>query len=195
MASPRLADPLKVLDCSPRSDGACALILAGEDRVRDSKQAPAWIKGMGHAADWHYLGDRNLADPLALTTATRRAYGQAGITKPLEEIDFFEIYDAYTYMEPLWLEGLGLCSPGEGGRLTREGKTQADGPHPVNVSGGVMSAHAVLVAGLVRVGEAALQIQGNAGERQLDRVRVGLAHGINGPCGQSHCVLVLGREP
>ena len=189
--SPLLANPIRELDCAPLSDGACALILAGEERVRDSARKPVWIRGMSYATDWHYLGDRNLADPAHLTLAARRAYDQAGIGDPSKEIDFFELYDTYSYMEPLWLEGLGLCAAGEGGRLAREGKTRADGPLPVNVSGGVMSAHAVLVAGMVRVAEVVLQIRGTAGERQLDRARVGLAHGINGPCGQSHCVMVL----
>ena len=68
-----------------------------------------------------------------------------------------------------------------------------DGELPVNPSGGVLSAHPVLVAGLVRVIEGVLQLRGEADKRQVPDAEVALAHGINGPCGQSHCVLILGR--
>ena len=194
LASPLLADPLKELDVSPVSDGACALILAAEDRVADSRQRPVWLKGFGYAAELHYLGDRDLSDPKALTEATRKAYRSAGVVDPRKEIDFLELYDAFSYMEPMWLEGLGFAEEGAGGRLARDGVTKISGALPVNPSGGVLASHAPLVAGLVRVAEVVGQVRGTAGERQIDRARVGVAHGINGPCGQSHCVLVLGKD-
>ena len=194
MSSKLLASPLRLLDCSPISDGAAAIILASEDRAKACRQKPVWAKGVGHTADLHYLGDRDLSDPRALEAAAKRAYQMAGLAKPSEEIDFFEVYDGFSYMEPFWLEGLGVCQPGEGGRLTREGATRRDGPLPVNASGGVLSAHAVMVAGLVRIIEVVLQVRGAAGAHQLDKAKVGLAHGINGPCGQSHCVWILGEN-
>jgi acetyl-CoA C-acetyltransferase len=194
LASRPLADPLKLLDCSPISDGAGAIILADEDRVSESKQKSIWLKGVGYATELHYLGDRDLSEPKALTQAAKQAYKMAGVTNPKREMDFFEIYDAFSYMEPLWLEGLGICEAGEGGKLTREGVTGIKGFLPVNPSGGVLSAHAVLVAGLVRIIEAVHQIRKTAGDHQLERARIGLAHGINGPCGQSHCVWILGEN-
>ena len=78
--------------------------------------------------------------------------------------------------------------------MTREGDTELTGPMPVNASGGVLSAHAILVAGMVRVIEIVLQIRKTAGEHQVEKARVGLAQGINGPCGQSHCVIILGEN-
>jgi acetyl-CoA C-acetyltransferase len=194
MSSRPIADPLKLLDCSPVSDGACAIILAREDMVAQSRQAPVWLRGFGYAAELHYLGDRDLSEPRALKKAAENAYRMAGIQDPRREIDLLEVYDAFSYMEPLWLEGLGFCDLGKGGELTRIGTTQPDGPTPVNVSGGVLSAHPVLVAGLVRVAEVTLQIRGTAGKRQIPKVATGLAHGINGPCGQSHCVLILTKD-
>jgi len=194
MASRPIADPLKLYDCSPVSDGAGAIILAGEDWVSDLRQKPVWLKGVGYAAEPHYLGDRDLSNPQALTQAAKGAYEMAGLTDPKTQIDFFEIYDAFSYMEPLWLEGLGVCPAGEGGKLTSEGVTKMGGRLSVNPSGGVLSAHAVLVAGLVRVIEVVLQIRKTAGAHQLDRARIGLAHGINGPCGQSHCVWIMGEN-
>ncbi|MBU2552668.1 MAG: thiolase family protein, partial [Proteobacteria bacterium] len=194
MNSRVLATPLKLLDCSPISDGAAAIILASEERAKGCRRKPVWARGVGHTSGLHYLGDRDLTDTAALQAAARRAYDMAGITRPSEEIDFFEVYDAFSYMEPLWLEGLGLCEPGQAGPLTRRGATARNGRLPVNVSGGVLSAHAVMVAGLARIIEVVLQIRGAAGARQLDKARVGLAQGINGPCGQSHCVWVFGEN-
>lgn len=194
MASRLIADPIKLLDCSPISDGAAAVILASEDRISETKQKPVWLKGVGYAAELNYLGDRDLSNPIALIEASKRAYKMAGIKNPQKEIDFLEVYDAFSYMEPLWLEGLGFCNRGEGGKMAREGITEINGPLPVNASGGVLSAHAPLVAGLVRIIEVVLQIRGTAGAHQLEKARVGLAHGINGPCGQSHCVWILGEN-
>jgi len=194
MQSRKIADPLKLLDCSPVSDGAAAIIIADKNSAKKAKTKPVWIKGIAHCSDAYFLGDRDLADPRALRDATARAYAMAGITKPRDEIDVVELYDAFSYMEPLWLEGMGFCDPGTGGRMIEKGFSEKDGSLPVNPSGGVLSAHPVLTAGLARIIESTLQLRGEAGERQVTDARTALAHGINGPCGQSHCVWILGRE-
>ncbi|MBI5969200.1 MAG: thiolase family protein [Deltaproteobacteria bacterium] len=193
MTSRMLSDPIKLLDSSPISDGACAVILASEERASKIAQKPIWIRGVGHCAEAYFLGDRDLAESPSLEAAARKAYGMAGISNPLKEISVAEIYDAFSYMELLWSEGLGFCGKGEGGKLIDSGKTQMNGQLPINPSGGVLSAHVVLVAGLARVAECVLQLKGDAGVRQVDGVKTALAHGINGPCGQSHCVIVLGK--
>lgn len=189
-----LSDPIKLLDASPISDGACAVILAEEERAKKIAQKPVWIKGIGHCADAYNLGDRDLAECDSLLRAAKMAYDRAGIKEPLKEIDLAEVYDAFSYQELMWTEGLLFCERGEGGRLIEEGKTSLDGELPVNPSGGVISAHPVLVAGLARVAEAVLQVRGDAEKRQVKGVKTALAQGINGPCGQAHCVIVLGRE-
>ncbi|MFH1139043.1 MAG: thiolase family protein [Pseudomonadota bacterium] len=194
MKSRKLADPIKLLDCGPISDGAAAIIIGNEEIVKKARTKPVWIKGVGHMAEDYFLGDRDLADPKALRGAAEKAYRMAGITNPLKELDAVELYDAFSYMEPLWLEGLGVCAPGRGGKLIERGVTVMNGELPVNPSGGVLSAHALLAAGLARIIEAALQIRGQAGARQVDGVKTALAHGINGPCGQSHCVWILGAQ-
>ena len=194
MNSRKLADPIKLLDCSPVSDGAAAVIIGSQEVVGRARTRPVWIKGIGHCAEDYFLGDRDLSDPKALKEAAGRAYGAAGISDPLKELDLVELYDAFSYMEPLWLEGLGLCGPGEGHLMIDRGVSTPDGVLPVNPSGGVLSAHALLAAGLARIIEACLQIRGDAGGRQVEDVKTALAHGINGPCGQSHCVWVLGAE-
>ncbi|HPC02478.1 MAG TPA: thiolase family protein [Syntrophales bacterium] len=194
MKSRKIADPLKRLDCSPVSDGAAAIIIADEKHARKARKKPVWIKGAAHCADAYFLGDRNLAEAASLREAAKKAYAMAGIGNPAKEIDVAELYDAFGFMELMWLEGLGFCDPGGGAGMTESGKTAMGGPIPVNPSGGVLSAHAVLAAGLARIAEAVLQVRGEAGPRQVDGARTSLAHGINGPCGQSHCVWILGKD-
>ncbi len=194
MSSPYIADPIKLLDCSPISDGASAVVLASGERAGKITGKPVWVKGVAHCSSAYHLGDRNLYCVCALSEAAKKAYSMAGVGDPAKDIDLVELYDAFTYMEPLWLEGLGICERGEGGRLTESGRTAVDGGLPVNASGGCLSGNPVLVAGLNRVIECVLQIRGDAGEHQADGIKTALAHGINGPCGQSHCVWVLGGE-
>jgi acetyl-CoA C-acetyltransferase len=188
-----LADPIKLLDASPISDGACAIILARGNTAKKKHQKPVWIKGVGHCADAYHLGDRDLADVGALAAAAKRAYKMAGIDNPLKQIDVAEVYDAFSYMELMWMEGLGFCKRGKAGAMVDSGQTEINGKLPVNPSGGVLSAHAVQVAGLARIAEAVLQLRGEAGGRQVDGARTALAHGIEGACGQGHCVFILGK--
>jgi acetyl-CoA C-acetyltransferase len=188
MRSQPLADPLKYLDCSRICDGAAAIIIANERSAKRARTKPVWVKGVAHCTDAYFIGDRDLADPIALRAAATRAFQMAGITNPCEEIDVVELSDAFSYMEPLWLEGLGFCAPGRSAALAESGSL------PVNPSGGVLPANVVLVAGLARIIEAVLQIRGEAGAHQVDAVRTALAHGVNGPCGQSHCVWILSAD-
>jgi acetyl-CoA C-acetyltransferase len=188
-----LADPIKLLDASPMSDGACAIVMADESTAKKKGKKAVWIEGVGHCADAYHLGDRDLAESPALQAAARRAYGMAGVTDPMKDVDVAELYDAFSYMELMWMEGLGLCQAGEAGAVIDKGVTELKGKLPVNPSGGVLSAHAVQVAGLARIAEAVLQLRGEAGARQVDGARLALAHGIEGACGQGHCVFVLGR--
>ena len=194
MASRKIADPLKLLDCCPVSDGAAAVIIADEETAKRGGRRPAWVKGVAHCCEGYLLGDRDLADPAALRAAAAKAYAMAGIEDPLSEIDVMEVLEPFSYMEPLWLEGLGVCRPGEGASLVERGVTTMDGRLPVNPSGGALSANPILVAGLARLVEAVLQVRGEAGARQIKGAKTALAHGFNGPCGQSHCVWIVGAE-
>jgi acetyl-CoA C-acetyltransferase len=191
MKSPMLAEPIKRLDVSPVSDGACAIILATEERAKKVAKKPVWVRGVGHCADAYRLGERDLSVSPSLEAAAGRAYRMAGISDPSREIDVAEIYDAFSYMELMWYEGLGFCGQGEGGKLIDSGATQMGGKLPVNASGGVLSAHSVQVAGLARIAEAVLQLRGEADKRQVPGAKVALAHGIGGICAQTHCVWVL----
>ncbi len=184
-----LVSPIRALDCRAHpSDGACALILASEEMASKLTDKPIWIEGVGNCYDAHYLGERELADCDALTTAAKRAYSMAKVTDPHREIDVAEISTEYSYQELLWAEGLGFCERGVGSKFI-----QQDGGLPINPSGGVLPGNPPMVAGMARVAEAFWQLRGEAGARQVSGARTALAHGLTGPCGQSHGVLILRR--
>jgi len=192
--SPELAAPITELQASPDCDGAVAMILAHEDFIRERGFEAVWVRGIGSCYDAHYLGDRDLADNFALQKAAGQAYCQAGIKNPLEELDLIELSEEFSYQEPLWLEGLGICSPGEGCELLKRGITLTDGVLPVNSSGGVLAGVPANVMGLNQAAEVILQLSGQAGERQLPDVRRGLAQGHSGFCGQHQCVVIFEKE-
>jgi acetyl-CoA C-acetyltransferase len=129
--------------------------------------------------DQPYLGDlgNRLAEMRTLREAARVAYEKAGIRQPLRELDVAEIYEPVTYAELAWYEALGFCADGDSRRLIEEGATTMQGELPVNPSGGVLSTNPVGASGVIRVAEAALQIHGRGGERQVDGVRTALATG------------------
>jgi acetyl-CoA C-acetyltransferase len=194
LGSKMLASPIRELDAKPVSDGACAAILMSERKAREMPGKPVWILGASNCYEAHYLGDRDLADCAALTRAAQKAYKMAGIKRPVSEVDVVELSEEYSYQELLWLEGLGLCARGEGGKLIDSGKTKLGRKLPVNPSGGVLSGNPNGVAGMVRVVEAVLQLRGEAGDRQVDGARIALAHGVTGICGQHQAVMILGKD-
>ena len=194
LKSEMIADPLHKLDCSPVSDGCCAVIIANETVAAKFRQKPVWVRGLSFCTDSFFFGDRDLARSSALAEAARNAYRMAGIKDPKKEIDVVEIYDAFTYQELLWLEEMGLAEYGKAAGQLQAGAFNMDGSLPVNPSGGLLAGHPVIAAGLYRIAEIVLQLRGDAGAHQVRKAKTGLAHGVNGLCGQSHCVWVLDRE-
>ena len=186
-----LASPIRLLDAKPISDGACALIVTSEEKAKKLAKKPVWVMGASNCYETHYLGDRELADCDALMKAAEKAYTMADIHNPLSQIDVAEISTEYSYQEPLWMEGLGFCGRGEGGKLVDSGMIEMGGQLPVNPSGGVLPGNPNGVAGIARVTEAVLQLRGEAGARQVDGAKVALAHGYTGICGQHQAVMVL----
>jgi len=192
MNSPMWAYPIKEMDIAPISDGACAVILASQEKAKVLSIKPVWILGVGSCLDSHYLGDRDLAGGDALIMASKKAYHMAGITNPLEELDVAEVTAAFSYQELLWTELLGFCKRGEGANMLKTGMTSLGGALPVNPSGGMMAGNPITVAGLTRLVEAVLQVRGEAGQRQVKGVRRALAHGTTGCCGQGQYVMIVG---
>lgn len=192
LASPIMAAPLRRMDVPATSDGACALLLADEHTATQLTDKPVFIHGAGWSVDHTYIGDRDLLGG-ALPKAAHMAYERADVHDPRTEIDVAEICDVTSFHEILWTEQLGFCTPGTGCRLLEEGVTAMNGRLPVNPSGGLFGANPFVARGLLRVGEAYLQVRGDAGAHQVPGVNRALAHGVHGLGGQSHSVVILGN--
>jgi len=191
MSSKVFYDPIRELTMSPISDGACALILAAEERAKEITDKPVWIEGVGSCQD-PYLRDRNIQNLDSLQTAARTAYKMAGVKEPSSELDVAEVSEKFAHEELMIYEALGLCQEGQGKNLIERGTTRRDGEIPVNPSGGALGADPVCATGLIRVIEAAKQIRGEAGGYQVPDVRRALAHGQFGICAQKNTVFILG---
>ena len=177
-----LAEPVRLLDMCPQSDGACATVYAAEHVARKLTPKPAWIVATATAHDQQYMGDSpaRLADMRSLQAASESAYAKAGITDPRRDLDVAEIYEPATYAELAMYENLGFCERGDGGKLMDSGATEMDGGLPVNPSGGVLATNPVGATAMIRVAEAALQVMGEAGEHQIPKVNTALATGYGG---------------
>ncbi|HOD16484.1 MAG TPA: thiolase family protein [Spirochaetota bacterium] len=194
LKSEMVADPLHKLDCSPVSDGCAAVIIAHESVASKFKQKPVWLKGVSFCADSFFFGDRDISRAKSLAQAAKKAYAMAGIKDPKKEIDVAEVYDAFTYQELMWLEEMGLADDSTAGKLLEKGEFNIDGRLPVNASGGLLSGHPIIAAGLYEMAAVVRQIRGDAGGFQVRKANTGLVHGVNGLGGQSHCVWILGKD-
>jgi acetyl-CoA C-acetyltransferase len=180
MNSSPVADPLKLLDCSPITDGAAAVILASEEKARELCENPVWITASGQASDTLALHDRrSLCQTEAAVKASKVAYKMANVTP--NSIDFAEVHDCFTIAEIMAIESLGFCKIGAGGKFTEDGETALNGSKPVNTSGGLKSkGHPVGATGIAQAVEAVMQLRGQAGKRQIDGAKVGLTHNVGG---------------
>ncbi|HRT27445.1 MAG: thiolase family protein [Syntrophales bacterium] len=191
MRSERVYDPLKALECAPKSDGVVAVLLASESRAKKLTKKPVWLAGYGCSMDHFNPGDRNLLNG-HLRIAAEKAYRAAGIRDPRKRIHVAEVCEPYAFQELLWCEQLGFCNEGKGGHMIDSGMTEMDGELPVNPSGGVLATNPYPARGLYRIAEAALQVKGEAGEHQVGRkVKTALAHSTHGFGGQCHSVVIL----
>jgi len=187
-ASPMLCDPIRQLHSYPVSDGAVGMLLASEERAKEFTDKPVWVTGFANCMDSFFFGDRDLAGNFALKKAAERAYKKAGIKDPKKSIDLVEVMDAYAYQQPMWMEGLGFCKDGQGAKFIDEAGL---GKYKVNLSGGMLAGDPVIISGLYRAANAALQLRGEAGDMQVPDVKSAVAHGTSGPAGQFHSVLIL----
>lgn len=184
-SSKLLAWPLRLLHACPRSDGAAAVVLASGDRARRAAHK-AWVLGFGSAADVYRIGDRikegdtDFAWQPALRWAVDQAYAEAGVRDPRRDLDVIEVYAPFSNIEVAAYEEMRLAPSGQGWKLVESGATAMDGDIPVCPSGGCMTANPIGATGLVRFGEAALQVMGRAGDHQVDGARRALATATGG---------------
>ena len=180
LSSSRVAWPLKLYDCCPRSDGASCLILTAPTIARKFTDTPVNIVGSGQAQDTLGLFARETFSSMKVTKlASQQAYKMAGVGPG--EIDVAELHDCFTIAEIMAYEDLGFCEPGKGGKLIEDGVTQLGGKIPTNTSGGLKAkGHPVGATGTAQAYEIYLQLTNQAGKRQVSRAEVGLTENVGG---------------
>jgi acetyl-CoA C-acetyltransferase len=181
-----VADPLRLLDCSPVTDGAAAAILCPLDMAsKISKKAPVRVAASAMGTDTVALHSRDDITFLNSTAvAAEKAYAAAGCGP--RDIDVTEVHDCFTIAEICVTEALGYFEKGQGGKAAEAGATARDGEYPVNPSGGLKSkGHPVGATGVAHVVEIAKQLRGEAGERQIKGAKRGLTQNMGGTGGSS----------
>ncbi len=173
-----VSDPLSVLDCCLVTDGAAAVIMTRTDRARDLKRKPVSVLGAASATShWHVSSMPDLTRTCAIDSGAR-AYAAASVAA--KDIDVVQVYDAFTINTILFLEDLGFCAKGEGGAFVSGGRIAPGGALPVNTNGGGLSCIHPGMYGLYTIIEAARQLRGECGERQVKDAKLALAHGNGG---------------
>jgi acetyl-CoA C-acetyltransferase len=188
LASRTLAWPIKLMDACPASTGAAGLVLVSERYAKKNGLKPAWIRGLGQNSETYWMGNRvgpkamgDHADADALAVAFQRAYDQAGITNPREQVDVAEIYAPFSSVELHVIEAAEIADKGKSPAALAKGDYTLGGNGvTINPSGGTQCTNPIAVTGLIRVGEAANQVLGLAGAHQVKGARVAIASAIGG---------------
>lgn len=192
--------PIKLLDCCPRSEGACAAIFASEERARKITSTPAWVIGTGATTCCFTIGEPAGGDAELGGPAIRQAYKLAGIDDPRRQIDVVECYDPFSNTEIGYYYSMGFCQdPRDAVKLVEAGFGEMTGEVPFNPSGGVLCSNPIGATAMVRVVEAALQVMGKADQRQVPDARVALATGAGGSPGPGSATfmnaVIVAKEP
>lgn len=182
-----VADPLCLLDCSPVTDGAAAVIVCSEEIANKIEKPKIKILASAQATDHIALHSRKDITALpAVAKAAEKAFKSANI-RP-ENLDCLEVHDCFTIAELVVMEELGLFERGKSGAAVVDGKTRIGGEIPVNTSGGLKSkGHPVGATGVAQIIELVEQLRGESGERQVADARLGLAQNMGGSGGS--CVI------
>jgi len=186
-----VCDPLHILDCSPITDGAAAVILCPLEMAgKFTKKPVVKITGIGQASDTIALHQRpDITFYGAVERATQQAFKMAG--RKQENIDVLEVHDCFTIAEIIVLESMGFVERGKGGQAAESGLTALDGKLPVNTSGGLKAkGHPVGATGVAQVIEIMHQLRGEAGERQLKDVRIGMTENMGGTGASAVCTIM-----
>ncbi len=188
----RIASPLGRLDCCLVTDGGGAVVMTTEERARDLDARPVYV--LGHGASASHSSIAHMPDMARLEVAeraSRAAYAMAG-RRPAE-MDLAMLYDSFTITVLLTLEAVGLCGRGEGRDFVKGGRIAPGGAFPVNTNGGGLSCCHPGMYGLFTIIEAARQLWGVAGDRQVEGARTAICHGTGGVL-SSAATLILSTE-
>lgn len=176
-----IADPINLMDASPVGDGAAAVVMVPLEKIRTSSANPV-VKIIGSAAATDSIAVHGRKDPLWLRAAelsSKKAYSQAGISP--DEIDLFELHDAFSIMAALSLEASGFAERGKGPRLGLDGDIRPDGKIPVATRGGLKArGHPVGATGMYQLVEVVEQLRQQANGSQVENAKIGMAQNIGG---------------
>jgi acetyl-CoA acetyltransferase len=189
--APMVWDPLTKLHCCIRSDGGGAIVLTHEERARDCAKAPVWILGTGEAVSHTTMSEWEDFTESPCVRSGQMAFDRAGLTP--EDMDTVQVYDAFTPMVILTLEGLGFCKKGDGGPFVEDGKLRVGGALPTNTDGGGLSACQPGMRGMFLLIEAVKQLRGECGQRQVPDARLACVNGTSGWFTAAGTV-ILGRD-
>jgi len=183
LSSMVIAWPLKLYDCCPITDGAAAVVLASEEKVKElGVDTPVWIAGIGYSSDTANLSKR--VDYVGLRSsviAARQAYKMAKVSP--DDLDVATVHDCFTIAEIMAYEDIGLCKKGEGAKLIREGQTEIGGKLPVNVDGGLKAkGHPIGATGVAMAVELVKQLREEAerGRQAPMKNYIAMAHNVGG---------------
>ena len=185
-----VSDPLTVRDCCLFNDGAAAVVMTRADRARDLRKMPVRVLGGAAAVTHREISSMPDLTVTGAAISGPAAFAQAGVGAA--DIDLAMVYDAFTITPIVFLEDLGFCPKGEGGRFVENGAIAPGGRLAVNTNGGGLSCVHPGMYGLFLLAEAVRQLRGEAGERQLAKVELAVAHG-NGGALSSEATVVLGK--
>lgn len=178
--APQVATPVSLFDAAPLGDGAAAVIVTRTEKALDMVPQPVQVVGSAIATDTLALHDRR--DPVWLRAAelsAQKALAQAGVTP--DDIDLFELHDAYTVMAALSLEAAGFAERGQGWQLARDGEIGRDGRIPISTFGGLKArGNPPGASGVYQVVEAARHLRGQAGDNQIDGAQVAMTQNLGG---------------
>ncbi|MDQ7007361.1 MAG: thiolase domain-containing protein [Acidobacteriota bacterium] len=180
LASPPVAEPLRVFDCCANADGAACVLLATESATHRLGRRAVWLVGVGAAtAPMSVLRREELTSLPSARRAAGQAYAMAGVGP--DAIDVAQVHDCFTIAEILAYEDLGFCEPGQGGRFVAERRSYRGGGVAVNVDGGLKAkGHPIGATGVSMACEIVRQLRGQCRERQVEGARVGLTHNVGG---------------
>jgi len=180
MGSKVIADPLKLFDCSPISDGAAAVVLAPMEMARQFTDTPVEIIASAQASDTLALSSRkSLTELRATKVAAKKAFELAHITPG--DVDVCEVHDCFTIAEIMAIEDIGFFPKGKGGKATMDGETALNSTISINTSGGLKGCgHPVGATGVKQAVEITWQLRGEAGDRQVKNAEIGMTHNVGG---------------
>jgi len=179
LASRMIADPLTLLQCCARADGAAAVVVASERVARASNRMPIRIAASEQCSGRYMPGYRDMTMPEITQRCAAKAYAAAGIGA--DRIHLAEVHDAFSVAELIYYEALGFCARGKGKFLIRDGSTALGGRIPVNTSGGLIAkGHPPGATGVAQIFEAVSQLRGEARDRQVQGAQVALTHCTGG---------------